>query len=412
METARRSPRERGNDEGKGAGERGLKNMETAMNNAVRFIQGNEVCAEAAIYAGLNFFAGYPITPSTEIAEHLALRLPEKGGNFIQMEDEISSMCAIIGASLTGNKTMTATSGPGFSLMQEALGYAIMTEIPCVIVNVMRGGPSTGLPTHVGQGDVYQSRYGTHGDHAIVALTASNHSDIFRMTIEAFNIAETYRTPVILLLDEVTGHLREKIQIPEPGEIPLVNRLRTAVKSGVDYHPYLPREDGRLPMSDFGDVHRYNVTGLYHDMWGFPTDQPQVVYGLIRHLVDKIENYAMNFTWFREYYTDDAETLLISYGAAARSALHLVENRRRRGENLGLLELQTLWPFPADIVREACRKKPLVVVVEMNVGQVTREVKLAVDNPEKVFLANRIDGELITPTDIRNTLRVVQGKGV
>ncbi len=382
------------------------------MHDAIKFIQGNEVCVEAALYAGINFFAGYPITPSTEIAEQMAVRLPETGGKFIQMEDEISSMCAIIGASLTGHKTMTATSGPGFSLMQEALGYAIMAEIPCVIVNVMRGGPSTGLPTHVGQGDVCQARYGTHGDHAIVTLTASNHHDIFRMTIEAFNIAETYRTPVILLLDEVTGHLREKIEIPEPGKIPLTKRLRTAVKSGVDYHPYLPREDGRLPMSDFGDIHRYNVTGLYHDMWGFPTDKPQIVYGLIRHLVDKIENNTPKITRFRKYYTKDAETLFISYGASARSTLHLVENRRRRGENVGLLELQSLWPFPADIVREACQHVPLVIVVEMNMGQITKEVKLAVDDPKKVFLANRIDGVLITPTDIRNTLRVIQGKGV
>lgn len=382
------------------------------MNDAIRFIQGNEVCVEAALYAGVKFFAGYPITPSTEIAEHMALRLPETGGKFIQMEDEISSMCAIIGASLTGSKTMTATSGPGFSLMQEALGYAIMAEIPCVIVNVMRGGPSTGLPTHVGQGDVLQARYGTHGDHAIVTLTASNHADIFRMTIEAFNIAETYRTPVILLLDEVTGHLREKIEIPEPGAIPLVSRLRTAVKSGVDYHPYLPREDGRLPMSDFGDVHRYNVTGLYHDMWGFPTDKPPIVYGLIRHLVDKIENNIPTITRYKKYHTEDAETLFISYGASARSTLHLVENRRKRGENVGLLELQTLWPFPADLVREACREVPLVIVVEMNMGQIIKEVKLAVEDPKKVFLANRIDGVLITPTDIRNTLRVIQGKGV
>lgn len=382
------------------------------MNDAIKFMQGNEVCVEAALYAGINFFAGYPITPSTEIAERMAVRLPQTGGKFIQMEDEISSMCAITGASLTGNKSMTATSGPGFSLMQEALGYAVMAEIPCVIVNVMRGGPSTGLPTHVGQGDIYQARYGTHGDHAIIALTASNHHDIFRMTVEAFNLAETYRTPVILLLDEITGHLREKIEVPAPGEIPLVQRLRTSVKSGVDYHPYLPREDGRLPMSDFGDVHRYNVTGLYHDMWGFPTDKPQVVHGLIRHLVDKIENNTSNISRFKQFYMDDADTLFISYGAAARSTLHLVENRRRRGENVGLLELQTLWPFPAEIVREACRKIPLIIVVEMNMGQVTKEVKLAVDNPGKVFLANRIDGVLITPTDIRNTLRVIQGKGV
>ncbi|MEZ4549928.1 MAG: 2-oxoacid:acceptor oxidoreductase subunit alpha, partial [Desulfobacterales bacterium] len=294
------------------------------------------------------------------------------------MEDEISSICAIIGASLTGHKVMTATSGPGFSLMQEALGYAIMAEIPCVIVNVMRGGPSTGLPTHVGQGDVNQARYGAHGDHAIIALTASNHQDIFRMTVEAFNFAETYRTPVILLLDEGTGHLREKVSMPDPGELPLVKRLRTAVRNGVDYHPYLPREDGRLPMSDFGDQHRYNVTGLYHDMWGFPSENPKIVYGLIRHLVDKIENNSHQIARFRKYYVKDADILLISYGAAARSALHLVENRRRRGEKLGLLELQTLWPFPGEIVKDACKNVKFAIVVEMNMGQVLEQVRLSV----------------------------------
>lgn len=382
------------------------------MNKNIKFIQGNDVCVEAALYAGIEFFAGYPITPSTEIAEQMASRLPVIGGKFLQMEDEISSLCAIVGASLTGHKVMTATSGPGFSLMQEALGYAVMAEIPCVIVDVMRGGPSTGLPTHAGQGDINQARYGTHGDHSIIALTASNHQDIFRMTVEAFNFAETYRTPVILLLDEMTGHLREKIEIPEPGDLRLVKRLRTALKSGIDYHPYLPREDGRLPMSDFGDEHRYNVTGLYHDMWGFPSDNPKIVYGLIRHLVDKIENNSHQIARFRKHHVKDADVLLISYGASARSALHLVENRRSRGEKLGLLELQTLWPFPSDIVRDVCKEVKFTVVVEMNMGQVLQQVRLAVDVPEKIFLANRIDGALITPTDIRNILRVIQGKGV
>ncbi len=382
------------------------------MNTNVKFVQGNEACVEGALYAGLDFFAGYPITPSTEIMEHLALRLPRQGGKFIQMEDEIASMCAIIGASLTGRKVMTATSGPGFSLKQEALGFAIMAEIPCVVVNVQRGGPSTGNPTHVSQGDVNQSRWGAHGDHAIVTLTASNHQDVFKMTVEAFNIAETYRTPVILLFDEVVGHLREKLVIPGKGKIPLVKRLRTAVKEGTDYHPYLPREDGRLPMSDFGSVHRYNVTGLFHDMWGFPTDDPQIVKGLQRHLVDKIENNANQVLNYKEFYLDDAECILISYGASARSALHVVKNRRLRGEKLGLIELQTLWPFPNQLIREKCEKAHYILVVEMNMGQILREVKNAVHFPEKVFLANRIDGSLISDGDIRNILRIVQGKGV
>jgi 2-oxoglutarate ferredoxin oxidoreductase subunit alpha len=378
----------------------------------IKFIQGNEACVEGALYAGLDFFAGYPITPSTEIAELLSYRLPQRGGKFIQMEDEIASMSAIIGASLTGSKVMTATSGPGFSLMQEALGYAIMAEIPCVIVNVQRGGPSTGIPTHVSQGDVYQARWGTHGDHAIVTITASNHQDVFETTVHAFNISETYRTPVILLYDEVVGHMRERLIVPKKGELPLVKRLRTSVKEGVDYHPYLPREDGRLPMSDFGGVHRYNVTGLFHDMWGFPSDNPKIVHGLLRHLVDKILNNVNHITRYKEYYLTDAEIVLISYGSSARSANHVVFSRRPRGERLGLLELQTLWPFPYDLVREKCSKAKYIVVVEMNMGQIMQEVRRAVDHPEKVFLANRIDGVFITPTDIRNILRLIQGKGV
>ncbi len=382
------------------------------MNGSVKFLQGNLVCAEAALYAGLDFFAGYPITPSTEIAEYMAVRLPKINGTFLQMEDEIASLCAAIGASLTGHKVMTATSGPGFSLMQEALGYAIMTEIPCVIVDVQRGGPSTGLPTHAMQGDINQARWGTHGDHAIVALTASNNQDLFAITVEAFNLAETYRTPVILLLDEVTGHTRERMVLPRPDEIPVTQRLRTAVKQGVDYHPYLPREDGRLPMSDFGDVHRYNVTGLYHDMWGFPTSDPAIVHGLLRHLADKINNNIHEMTRYKEFYLDDAELVLISYGSCARSALHLVENRRRRGEKYGLLELQTIWPFPHRMVREKCARADYIAVVEMNLGQLTKEVREAVDHPERVYLVNRVDGVFITPTDIRNMMRLIQGRGV
>ncbi|MBW2640466.1 MAG: 2-oxoacid:acceptor oxidoreductase subunit alpha [Deltaproteobacteria bacterium] len=355
-------------------------------NRNIKFIQGNEACVEGALYAGLDFFAGYPITPSTEIAELLSYRLPQKGGKFIQMEDEIASMGAIIGASLTGSKVMTA--------------------------NIQRGGPSTGIPTHVSQGDVYQARWGTHGDHAIVTITASNHQDVFQTTVDAFNISETYRTPVILLYDEVVGHTRERLVLPEQGELPLVERLRTSVREGVNYHPYLPREDGRLPMSDFGGVHRYNVTGLFHDMWGFPSDNPEVVHDLIRHLVDKIRNNVNRIARFKEYYLKDAKCILISYGSSARSARHVVEYLRPRGEKLGLLELQTLWPFPHDIIDEKCINAKHIVVVEMNMGQILREVKRAVERPERVFIANRIDGVFITPKDIRDILRVIQGKGV
>jgi len=386
--------------------------MTNNTNNNTVFVQGNEVCAEAALYAGMGFYAGYPITPSSEIMEHMARRVPATGGRFLQMEDEIASLAAIIGASLTGHKVMTATSGPGFSLMQETLGFAMMAEIPCVIVNVQRGGPSTGLPTQAAQSDVYQARWGTHGDHSVIALTASNNQDLFEITVDAFNMAETYRTPVIVLIDEVIGHLREKLQMPDPDELEVVKRLRTAVPHGVDYHPYLPREDGRLPMSDFGDKHRYNVTGLYHNMWGFPTTDPTVIDGLIHHLVDKIENNLHQITRYKEYYLSDADCVLISYGCSARSALHIVKNRRQRGMKLGLLELQSLWPFPAGLVREKCAGAQHIVVVEMNMGQVVHEVKRAVDHPERVYLANRVDGEFITPTNIKNVLRVIMGRGV
>lgn len=382
------------------------------MTSSARFIQGNEAVVEGALYAGLQFFAGYPITPSTEIAEILSERLPERGQKFLQMEDEIASMCAIIGASLTGLKVMTATSGPGFSLKQEAIGYAVMAEVPSVVVNVQRGGPSTGLPTGVAQSDVMQARWGTHGDHAIITLTASNLQDVFKMTVEAFNLAETYRTPVILLLDEVVAHMRERVTIPGPEEIEVVERLRTSVPEGTNFHPYLTREDGRLPMSYFGGVHRYNVTGLVHDMWGFPSNDPKVAYDLLHHLVDKIENKTHRLARYKEYFTEDAEILLISYGSSARTSLHLVEQRRQRGLRVGLLELQTLWPFPRELIRRMCRGRSHVLVVEMNMGQICQEVRKATTRPEKVFLANRFDGVSISPADILWVLNMIQGKGV
>ena len=377
----------------------------------ILFVQGNEACVRGALYAGLRFFAGYPITPSTEVAEHLAEQLPRVGGKFIQMEDEIASMCAVCGASLAGSKAMTATSCPGFSLKQEAIGYAVMAEIPCVVVNVQRGGPSTGLATKVAQGDVNQARWGTHGDHSIIVLTASSIQDVFQITVEAFNMAETYRTPVILLFDEVIGHMREKLVVPAPGDLPVVERLHTEVQAGVNYYPYLPREDGRLPMSDFGGVHRYNVTGLYHDIWGFPTENPEQVSKLVYHLVDKIENRAHLLARWKEYYLDDAEHIIISYGSSARSARHLVETRRSKGDRIGLLELQTLWPFPAQLVREKTAHARNIFVAEMNMGQITTQVKQVVQRPDRVFLVNRMDGLMLNPTDIGKVMRVIEGRG-
>ncbi len=377
----------------------------------VHFVQGNAACVHGALYAGVNFFAGYPITPSTEIAELLAVDLPKKGGTFIQMEDEIASMCAVCGASLAGAKAMTATSGPGFSLKQEAIGYACMAEIPCVIVNVQRTGPSTGLPTKSAQGDVNQARWGTHGDHSIVVFTASSIQDVFEMTVEAFNIAETYRTPVILLLDEVVGHMRERLVVPPTGDIAVVDRLRTTVKEGLNYHPYLPREDGRLPISDFGGVHRYNVTGLFHDIFGFPTENSEHVTRKIYHLIDKIENRAHLLAHWKEYHLEDAEHIIVSYGSSARSSRELVESRRMKGDKIGLLELQTLWPFPAQMVREKTKNAKNIFVVEMNMGQMKEQVMRAVSNPSRVFLVNRMDGLLVTPKDIGSVMRTIEGRG-
>lgn len=383
------------------------------MSNEVKFVQGNAACAEAAIYAGCRFFAGYPITPSTEIAEQLALTLPENGGTFIQMEDEIASMCAIVGGSLAGAKSMTATSGPGYSLMQEALGYAIIAEVPCVVATVMRGGPSTGLPTKVSQGDVMQARWGTHGDHSIIALTASNIQDVFNITVEAFNMAEIYRTPVILLFDEIVGHMREKLIMPAKGECKVVERLRTSVPLGEVYYPYLPREDGRLPMSDYGAGHRFHVTGLFHDMFGFPTENPELVKKALNHLVDKIESKRMELARWKEFHLDDAEIVLISYGSSARSALEYVETCRADGScKIGLLELQTIWPFPEELVREKTAKAKTVVMVEMNMGQMVPSVKGSVADPDRVFLANRVDGLPITPADIDCFVRVIDGRGM
>lgn len=381
------------------------------MSERYLFLQGNEACVEGALYSGVRFFAGYPITPSTEIAEGMARKLPRLGGRFIQLEDELASMCAILGASLTGMKSMTATSGPGFSLMQEAIGYGAMAEIPAVVVNVQRGGPATGQPTHVAQADVMQARWGTHGDHSIVVLTASNLRDVFRMTVEAFNIAETFRTPVILLLDEVVGHMREKLRIPEPGELPVVERLLTQVPQSMDFHPYLPREDGRLPIAHFGGYHRHNVTGLAHNIWGFPADDPDTVDRLMHHLVGKLENRPAEFAHYNDLMTDDAEMLLISYGASARSSLDVVRRLRERGERIGMLELQTLWPFPSAVVRERCSHARWVAVVEMNMGQIVREVQRVAEDKDRIFLINQVNGVLMSPETIIKALRVIRGRG-
>ena len=317
----------------------------------VVFWQGNQAIVEGALAAGCRFYAGYPITPATEIMELMAHRMPALDGVFIQMEDEIASLGAVIGASLTGTKAMTATSGPGFSLMQENLGFACVAEVPCVIVNVMRGGPSTGLPTSPAQGDVLQARWGTHGDHPIIVLSVSSTRDCFRVTVQAFNLAEKYRTPVIILSDEVVSHTRETIIPPAPEDLPIVERLKPTVPP----EWFIPFEtQGRLvpAMSSFGDGYRYHVTGLTHDVRGFPTTRPDEIVAFQNRLRHKISENLVDIQWVENVFTEDAEQVVVAYGSVARSALQAVRAAREMGIKAGLLKLVTLFPFPRSALEQ------------------------------------------------------------
>ena len=368
-------------------------------------LQGNEAIVEGALQAGCRFFAGYPITPATEISELLSIKLPQVDGTFIQMEDEIASLGAVIGASLAGAKAMTATSGPGFSLMQENLGFAIVAEVPCVVVNAMRGGPSTGLPTSPSQGDVMQARWGTHGDHPIIALCPSTVRECYDLTIKAFNFSEKYRNPVIVLVDEVVAHMREKIVVDD-GDIPLFNR----VKPSAPPEWYIPYEDtpkGVPAMADFGEGYRYHVTGLIHDQRGFPTSRPDEIDPFIRRLFRKIsQNYA-DIQMGEFFQTEDAEVTIIAYGCVARSAKRAVLDARERGLKVGLLKLTTLWPFMRMAVEKVLQTSKTIIVPEMNMGQVSREVKRVNSGTAKVFTLNRVDGGMITPKDILSRIKEV-----
>lgn len=359
-----------------------------------KLMQGNEAVAEGALAAGVLFYAGYPITPSTEIAEKMAERLPLVGGSFIQMEDEIGSMAAIIGASLTGLKALTATSGPGFSLMQENLGYAVATEVPCVVVNVQRGGPSTGLPTSPAQADVMQARWGTHGDHPIIALTPSTVQECYVLTVIAFNLAEEYRIPVILLMDEVIGHLREKVILPD--QLTIVNRKKPAVPPG-EYLPY-ENDDSMIPaMANFGDGYRYHVTGLTHNQKGLPTGNPEVTKHYMQRLTQKLNPYLDRIQMVEEVQLDDADLILIAYGCSARSAMEALHIARGRGLKVGLFRPITIWPFPQKQLEKYAGRKFLVI--EMNTGQLAGEIERIFGN-KAVERLNRIDGELITPKEV------------
>jgi 2-oxoglutarate ferredoxin oxidoreductase subunit alpha len=362
-------------------------------------LQGNEAVVEGALAAGCRFFAGYPITPATEMSEVMSYRLPAAGGTFIQMEDEIASLGAVIGASLAGTKAMTATSGPGFSLMQENLGFACVTEVPCVIVNVMRGGPSTGLPTNVSQGDVMQARWGTHGDHPIIVLAVSTTQDCFDITVKAFNFSEKYRTPVIILSDEVVAHTREKIYLPHPGEIEVLDRILPNTPPEW-YIPYEDNPRGVPPMGIFGDGYRYHVTGLIHDIRGFPTQRPDEIVPFMNRLFRKINQHFYDIQLIEEESTEDAEVIVIAYGSVSRSARRSVREARSRGIKAGLVQLITLWPFPRQILQPLLRRVRAVLVPELNMGQVSREVKRINQGVTRVETLNRIDGNLITPSEI------------
>ena len=370
----------------------------TARDSRVRIMSGNEACAEAALRAGLRFFAGYPITPSSEIAEELARRLPKDGGVFMQMEDEIAAMGAIIGASLAGSRSMTATSGPGFSLKQENIGFACMAEIPCVVVNVQRGGPSTGLPTMPAQGDVMQARWGTHGDHPIVALAPHSVAETFELTVRAFDLSEAYRTPVILLLDEIIGHVNEKVHLPESVDVRTRKRPQSPPAS---YLPYEHTEDGVPPMADFGrGGYRFHVTGLAHDETGFPTNDPAQIDRLNRRLNGKLERHREDVVQVVRTHCEDAELLVVAYGSVARAARRAVEEARSQGIPVGLLRPTTLWPFPDVEIRELAKRVSTIVVPELNLGQLAHEVEWAAAGACRVARLCRVDGLPIRPAEI------------
>lgn len=366
-------------------------------------MQGNEACAEGVIYAGCRFFAGYPITPSSEVAEVLSYRLPQMGGSFIQMEDEIAAMAAVIGASLTGVKACTATSGPGFSLKQENIGYACITEIPCVVIDVMRGGPSTGLPTAPSQSDIMQARWGTHGDHPIIAVAPATVEEMFTETVRAFNLSERFRTPVIVLSDEVVAHMREKVVIPSPGEIEVVSRTKPSCPPA-EYKPYDASKGDVPPMANFGEGYRYHVTGLCHDAGGFPTGDPALVHAEQVRLMRKIYSRLKDIQKWEETQTHDADILLVAIGSSARSARSAVKMARKDGIKVGLMRPITLWPFPDEKVRELARRSRAIVVPEMNLGQLSLEVERASRCDVPIISVNHAGGEMVSPMRIMEAI--------
>ena len=361
------------------------------------FIQGNEACARGAIKAGCRFFAGYPITPSTEIAEDMAVFLPREGGTFIQMEDEISALGAVIGGVWGGMKGMTATSGPGFSLMQEHIGYAAMTETPLVIVNMQRGSPSTGQPTMASQSDMMQARWGSHGDYEIIALCPASVQECFDFTVMAFNLAEKYRVPVMVMADEIVGHMREKINIPEKTEI--IARSMPD-KDPETFLPYKAEPEGTSDMPAFGDGYKLLITGLTHDERGYPdASNPKSHSKLVNRLCNKILKKTNEIAMVKTMFTEDADVLIVSYGAPSRSVSTAVKKAREDGVKAGFIKLETVWPFPESMLRSAAKNATRVIVVEMNLGQIFYEVQRVLKD-HKVENLPKIGGEMHKPDEI------------
>lgn len=378
---------------------------------AARLMQGNEACAEGAIAAGVRFFGGYPITPSTEIAEGMAQLLPKYGGKFIQMEDEIASMGVVLGASLAGKKVLTASSGPGISLKQELIGYAACAEIPAVIVNVQRVGPSTGQPTAPSQGDVMQARWGTHGDHPMIALSPWSVREAFDAAVMAVNYAERFRTPVILLMDEIVGHLREKVVLPEPADIEVYPRRQPKKTRAEGYQPYTPDEDLVPNVADFGQGYHIHVTGLIHDETGFPQGSPKITAEAIHRLHQKIERVRDEITHTEEYFMEDAEYAVIAFGGTARTAYEAVQNARAKGQKVGLLRLMTVWPFADKAVQALAKKVKGILVTELNYGQIVHEVQRAVQGACPVELCAKYNMEIFEPDEIEDGIDQLMAGG-
>ncbi len=383
--------------------------MKPAVLTGEHFITGDVACAEGALAAGCSFFAGYPITPATEIAEHIAGRLPETGGTFIQMEDEIAAMAAVLGASCAGAKSMTATSGPGFSLMMENLGLGLVTQTPCVVVNVQRAGPSTGLPTLGAQGDMMQARWGSHGHYEIIALAPSSPQEMFFLTIAAFNLSETYRLPVLIMADEVTGHLSERVVIPDASKIKLQSRPRPKGRKD-RFKPFQAGMNGVAPMAHAGDGYKVHVTGLTHDERGYPAMTAEAHVEMISRITGKIRKNLDRIILVEEYRLDDADVALISYGISARSSLAAVDEARSKGIRAGLLRLITVWPFPEDQLRRLASRVKALITVELNLGQIHLEVQRCSAGAAPAYLVGHPGGTVITPGDILRQIEEASGR--